>query len=211
MRRSILCLAALAAALLMLSCSTPKADLLLKNGEIYTMEPDHPWASALAVSGNKIVAVLDAEVNPYHISDDMRWMEERIGHERCKGAYAFQALLDNGALLSFGSDWPGTSAAEYLVHPRYLIHAAVNRTTLKGEPEGGWFPEQKIAVTEALQAYTINNAVAAFEGDLRGSLKAGKLADITVLDRNLLKIPPSDILRMNVDMTIVDGKVVFER
>jgi len=152
-----------------------------------------------------------AEVNPYHISDDMRWMEERIGHERCKGAYAFQSLLDNGALLSFGSDWPGTSAAEYLVHPRYLIHAAVNRTTLKGEPEGGWFPEQKITVQEALKAYTINNAVAAFEGDVRGSLKAGKLADITVLDRNLLRIPPGDILKMNVDMTIVDGKVVFER
>jgi predicted amidohydrolase YtcJ len=81
-----------------------------------------------------------AEVNPYHISDDMRWMEERIGHERCKGAYAFKSLLDNGAVLSFGSDWPGTSAAEYHVHPKYLIHAAVNRTTLKGTPEGGWFP-----------------------------------------------------------------------
>jgi predicted amidohydrolase YtcJ len=152
-----------------------------------------------------------AEINPYHISDDMRWMEERIGRERCKGAYAFRSLLDNGALLSFGSDWPGTSAAEYLVHPRYLIHAAVNRTTLKGEPEGGWFPEQKITVAEALKAYTINNAVAAFEADVRGTLKVGKLADIAVLDRNLLKIKPSEILKLNVDMTIVDGKVVFER
>ena len=99
-----------------------------------------------------------AEVNPYHISDDMRWMEERIGHERCKGAYAFKSLLDNGAMLSFGSDWPGTSAAEYHMHPKYLIHAAVNRTTLNGTPEGGWFPEQKICVDEALKAYTINNA-----------------------------------------------------
>jgi hypothetical protein len=97
------------------------------------------------------------------------------------------------------------------VHPRCLIHAAANRTTLKGEPEGGWFPEQKITVAEAWQAYTINNAVAAFEADVRGSLKAGKLADIVVLDRNLLKINPNEILKMNVDMTIVDGKVVFER
>ncbi|MFC1782257.1 amidohydrolase [Planctomycetota bacterium] len=64
-----------------------------------------------------------AEVNPYHISDDMRWMEQRIGHERCKGAYAFKSLLDNGAILSFGSDWPGTSAARYYMHPKYLIHA----------------------------------------------------------------------------------------
>lgn len=152
-----------------------------------------------------------AEVNPYHLSDDMRWMEERIGHERCKGAYAFKSLLDNGAILSFGSDWPGTSAAEYHVHPRYLIHAAVNRTTLEGTPQGGWFPEQKISVHEALKAYTINNAYAAFEEDIRGSIKVGKLADLTVCDRSLLKIAPRDILKMNVEMTIVDGKIVFEK
>ncbi|MCG8687818.1 MAG: amidohydrolase family protein, partial [Desulfobacterales bacterium] len=151
-----------------------------------------------------------AEVNPYHISDDMRWMEERIGHERCKGAYAFQTLLDNGALLSFGSDWPGTLAAEYHMHPKYLIHAAVNRTTVKGTPKGGWFPQENISVHEALKAYTINNAYAAFEADKRGSIKVGKLADITVCDRNLLKIDPRDILKMNVTMTIVDGKVVYQ-
>jgi predicted amidohydrolase YtcJ len=152
-----------------------------------------------------------AEVNPYHISDDMRWMEQRIGSERCRGAYAFKSLLDNGATLSFGSDWPGTSAAEYLVHPRYLIHAAVNRTTIKGTPEGGWYPEQKISVHEALAAYTINNAYAAFEDDNRGSISVGKLADLTVCDRNLLEIDPEEILDMNVDMTIVDGRVVFKR
>jgi hypothetical protein len=152
-----------------------------------------------------------AEVNPYHISDDMRWMEERIGHARCKGAYAFKSLLDNGAMLSFGSDWPGTSAAEYHVHPKYLIHAAVNRTTLKGTPEGGWFPEQKISVAEALRAYTINNAIAAFDGDSRGSIAAGKLADLVVVDRNLLKIDPRDLLQMNVDLTMVNGRIVFER
>jgi len=151
-----------------------------------------------------------AEVNPYHLSDDMRWMEERIGHERSKGAYAFASMLEYGTTLSFGSDWPGTSAAEYHMHPRYLIHAAVNRTTLNHTPEGGWFPEQKISVHEALKAYTINNAVAAFEGDIRGSLEAGKLADITVCDRNLLEIDPREILDMNVEMTIVDGKIVFQ-
>lgn len=152
-----------------------------------------------------------AEINPYHISDDMRWMEERIGHERCKGAYAFKSLLDNGAILSFGSDWPGTSAAEYHMHPKYLIHAAVNRTTLNHAPEGGWFPEQKISVHEALKAFTINNAYSAFEDNIRGSIKKGKLADIAVCDRNLIKIDPKDILNMEVDMTIVDGKIVFER
>jgi len=152
-----------------------------------------------------------AEVNPYHISDDMRWMEERIGYERCKGAYAFKSLLDNGALLSFGSDWPGTSVALYHMHPKYLIYAAVARKTLTGEPEGGWFPEQRISVEEAIKAYTINNAYAAFEEDTRGSLKAGKLADITIFDRNLIKIPEEEILQAEVTHTIVDGKIVFEK
>jgi predicted amidohydrolase YtcJ len=138
-------------------------------------------------------------------------MEERIGHERCKGAYAFKSLLDNGAILSFGSDWPGTSAAEYHMHPKYLIHAAVNRTTLNGKPEGGWFPEQKISVHEAIKAFTINNAYAAFEEKIRGSIKAGKLADITVCDLNLMKIDPKDILKMNTVMTIIDGKIIYQK
>ena len=152
-----------------------------------------------------------AEVNPYHISDDMRWMEERIGHERCKGAYAFKSLLDYEAMLSFGSDWPGTSAALYHMHPRYLIYAAVARKTLKGTPEGGWFPEQRISVEEAIKAYTINNANACFEDDVRGSLEVGKLADITVFDRNLLEIPEEELLEVEVVFTIIDGKVVFEK
>jgi predicted amidohydrolase YtcJ len=152
-----------------------------------------------------------AEVNPYHISDDMRWMEERIGHERSKGAYALKSLLDNGARLSFGSDWPGTSAALYHMHPKYLIYSAVTRKTLKGTPEGGWFPEQKISVAEAIRAYTINNAYAVFEDHIRGSLEAGKLADMTIFDLNLLKIPPEDILKAEVLFTIVDGKVVFRK
>lgn len=152
-----------------------------------------------------------AEVNPYHLSDDMRWMEERIGYERNKGAYAFKSFLDNGATLVFGSDWPGTSAAEYHVHPKYLLHAAVNRTTVNNTPEGGWYPEQKISMHESLKAYTINAAYATFEEDVKGSLKAGKLADIVVVDRNLMEIDSNDILNMNIDMTIVDGKIVYDR
>jgi len=152
-----------------------------------------------------------AEVNPYHISDDMRWMEERIGYERCKGAYAFRSLLDNGAILSFGSDWPGTSAAQYHVHPRYTIYAAVSRKTIEGKPEDGWFPEERISVEEAIKAYTLNNAYATFDDDIRGSVEVGKLADLTVFDRNLLDIPHREILETQVVMTIVNGKVVYER
>jgi predicted amidohydrolase YtcJ len=82
---------------------------------------------------------------------------------------------------------------------------------LKGTPEEGWFPEQKISVEEAIKAFTINNAYAAFEDDIRGSLEAGKLADITVFDRNLIKVPEAELLEVEVLYTIVDGKIVFEK
>lgn len=152
-----------------------------------------------------------AEVNPYHISDDMRWMEERIGAERCRGAYAFRSLLENGAILCFGSDWPGTSAAYYHMHPKYLIYSAVTRKTLKGTPPEGWFPEQKLTVEECLRAYTINAAAACFEADIRGSLEGGKFADITVFDRNLLRIPPEDLLNAEVLLTIIDGQIMMAK
>ncbi|MDG1858949.1 MAG: amidohydrolase family protein, partial [Emcibacteraceae bacterium] len=152
-----------------------------------------------------------AEINPYHLSDDMRWMEERIGAERSKGAYAFNSLLSNGSTLVFGSDWPGTNAAEYYNHPKYLMNAAVNRTTLQGTPEGGWNPQEKIGVADSIAAYTINGANATFEGDVRGSLKVGKLADMVIVDRNLFTIPPTDIINMEIDLTMVDGNIVYER
>jgi predicted amidohydrolase YtcJ len=152
-----------------------------------------------------------AEVNPYHIADDMRWMEERIGADRCKGAYAFKSLLDNGVRLTFGSDWPGTNAALYSVRPQDLIYAAVTRKTLKGTPPGGWFPEQRIPVKEAIRAYTVNAAYAAFDDEFRGSIKIGNLADLTIFDRNILLINPEEILKAEVMHTIVDGKIVFER
>ncbi len=152
-----------------------------------------------------------AEVNPYHLSDDMRWMEERIGHERSKGAYAFRSLINNGAALVFASDWPGTNAAEYYNHPRYLLHAAVNRTTINGTPDGGWFPEQKISLMDAMLAYTINGARATFDGDVKGSIKVGKLADLVILDRNIFDRPLEELLKLEIDMTMVDGKVVFNR
>lgn len=152
-----------------------------------------------------------AEINPYHLSDDMRWMEERIGAERSKGAYAFNSLLENGSTLVFGSDWPGTNAAEYFNHPKYLLNAAVNRTTLEGTPEGGWNPQEKISIEESIRAYTINSAHATFEGDVRGSIKVGKYADLVIVDRNLITIPPADLINMEIDLTMVNGNIVFER
>ena len=155
---------------------------------------------------------LVAEVNPYHVSDDMRWMEERIGPERLTGAYAFRKLKDAGAVLIFGSDSPGTNAARYFLNPMYGLYAAVTRQTLKGEPAAGWYPDQRLTIEEAIEAYTKGSAWASFEEDRKGILKPGMLADVAVFDRNLVEVGrsrPADLLTAKVRYTIVGGRVVF--
>jgi predicted amidohydrolase YtcJ len=149
-----------------------------------------------------------AEVQPFHLSDDMRWMEERIGAERIRGAYAFRSIAAGGATLTFGSDWPGTSAAEYPINPMLALYAAVTRQTVTGEPRGGWFPGERVGIEQALRAYTIDSAWANFEEKERGSIETGKLADLAVLSKNLLVIAPEEILDTRVTHTIVGGRVV---
>ncbi|MPY88958.1 MAG: amidohydrolase family protein [Luteitalea sp.] len=151
-----------------------------------------------------------AEVQPYHAIDDMRWMEERIGR-RARGAYAFRTLKDAGVRLSFGSDWPGTNASWYSVNPLHGIYAAVTRQTLDGNPRGGWFPQERIDVETALRAYTVNNAWAAAEEAVKGSITPGKLADLVVLDRNPFEVEPAEIKDINVLYTVLDGRIVHER
>jgi predicted amidohydrolase YtcJ len=152
-----------------------------------------------------------AEVQPYHVTDDMRWMEERIGYERCKGAYAFKTLQENGCTLSFGSDWPGTNASYYPVNPFFGLYAAVTRQTLNGEPEEGWFSEQRVSLEEALKAYTYGSAYGAFEETIKGTISPGKLADFAVLDTDLFSTSPEQWLKAKVDLTIVGGKVVYKK
>ena len=150
-----------------------------------------------------------AEVQPFHLSDDMRWMEERIGAERTKGAYAFKSIQASGAVLSFGTDWPGTSASEYPINPMLGLYAAVTRQTVTGKPADGWFPNERITIAEAIKAYTYNTAYANFEETTKGSIEVGKLADLTVLSKNLLKVAPKEYLNTDIIYTIVDGKIVY--
>lgn len=154
---------------------------------------------------------LIAEVQPYHCIDDMRWMEERIGRERARGAYAFRSLIEGGATMSFGSDWPGTNASYYPINPLLGIYAAVTRQTLSGQPPAGWFPEQRVTMEEAIRFFTLANAYATFEENIKGSLKEGKLADVVVLDRDILSRPPKELLETQVLYTIFDGRIVYEK
>ena len=154
---------------------------------------------------------LIAETNPSQIADDMRWLIHRLGPEREQMAFPFREFTDQGIVMNFGSDVPGNAGAIFFNHPKYVLNAAVNRTNNEAEPEGGWLPQHKISIEEAMRAFTINGAYACLREDsVRGSIKAGKLADITVIDRNILA-NPDDLLNLQIEMTIVDGKVVFER
>ena len=152
-----------------------------------------------------------AEVQPFHLSDDMRWMEERIGFERTKGAYAFKSIQASGAVLCFGTDWPGTSASEYPINPMLGLYAAVTRQTVTGQPAAGWFPNERISIEDAIRAYTYGTAYANFEEKIKGSIEAGKLADLTVLSKNLLKVAPKEYLTTDTLYTIVAGKVVYQK
>lgn len=150
-----------------------------------------------------------AEMQPYHTIDDMRWMEERIG-ERARWAYAFRTLEEAGVLLSFGSDWPGTNAAWYTSSPLVGMYSAVTRQTLDGFPEEGWFPEERISAESALRAYTVNNAFASGEEDVKGRIAEGYYADIVVVDRNPLEVNPPDLKDLRVELTVVGGRIVHD-
>jgi predicted amidohydrolase YtcJ len=147
-----------------------------------------------------------ASMQPYHAIDDGRWADGRIGPERIRGTYAFRSLLDAGVTLAFGSDW---SVAP--MDPVMGIYAAVTRRTLDGKHPGGWVPEQRITVAEALRAYTMGSAYASFDENMKGSIEPGKVADIAVLSMDILSIDPADIARAQVALTVFDGHIVYER
>ena len=145
-----------------------------------------------------------ASMQPAHCIFDMAWAEARLGPVRCKTAYAWKSLLDHGVHLAFGSDWPVAP-----INPMLGIYAAVSRRDTLGFPEGGWYPRQKLTIEQALAAYTIGSAYAEWMENEKGSLEQGKLADIVILDHNLFKVSPNEILHTKVVYTIVDGKIVY--
>jgi len=146
-----------------------------------------------------------ASMQPSHCSDEIRWADARLGPVRSKGAYAWAWFADAGVTLAFGSDFPVA-----VVDPFYGLYAATTRRQPDGEPAGGWHPEQRLTLNEALRAFTAGPAYASFTEDRVGVLAVGRRADLTVVDRDLFRIPPEDLLHVKVRMTIIDGEPVYQ-
>jgi predicted amidohydrolase YtcJ len=147
-----------------------------------------------------------ASIQPSHCIDDMRWAEKRIGKERCTDSYRFKSLVDAGAKVAFGTDWPVEP-----LNPMLGLYAAVTREFPEGGPAGGWQPNEKLSMEQAIEFYTLGSAFAEFMENKKGTIEPGKLADIIVLSNNLFEIPPQKILETQVLITIFDGKVVYKR
>ena len=145
-----------------------------------------------------------ASMQPTHCTSDMAWAEKRVGPSRIKGAYAWRSVLRTGAHVPISSDFPGET-----LNPFYGIYAAVTRQDPQGRPDGGWHPEQRMTIEEALRGYTIEAAYAEFEEKQKGSIEQGKLADLIVVSRDPGKIAPSELLRIAVLKTFVNGKLVY--
>jgi predicted amidohydrolase YtcJ len=130
-----------------------------------------------------------------------------IGPKRLPNSFAWRSLEKAGARLVFSSDWPASISLD----PIRGIHNAVNRQTVTGLPAGGWLPAQRVSVETALRAYTVNGAYASFEEGVKGQIQPGMLADVVILSQDLFRIPPGEIHKTRVDVTVFDGRVIYTR
>jgi predicted amidohydrolase YtcJ len=144
-----------------------------------------------------------ASMQPNHLLTDMNWAVARVGEQRARYSYAWKQFLDNGVALAFGTDYPVEP-----ITPFRGVYAAVTRKNEAGTKE--FFPEQKLTIQQAIAAYTTGAAYAEFAEQEKGVLAPGMLADFVVLDRDLTKVPPHDILGTKVLRTVVGGKTVYE-
>jgi predicted amidohydrolase YtcJ len=146
-----------------------------------------------------------ASMQPVHATSDMNMAEDRVGPQRIKGGYAWRRLLDSGAVIASGSDFPVE-----LPNPFHGLYAAVARQDREGMPEGGWYADQALTRAEALHSFTLAAAYAARQEDRLGSLERGKWADFIVIDRDYFEVPASEIDDIRVLQTWVGGKLVYE-
>src|SRR6185295_819624 len=144
-------------------------------------------------------------MQPSHAIGDLHFAPSRLGMERLKGAYAWNSFLKTGVIIPGGSDAPVERG-----EPMIEFYAAAARKDIKGYSGEGWHPEEKVTREQALKMFTIWPAYVAFEENLRGSIEVGKLADLTILSADIMKIPEMEILKTRCVMTVINGEIVYE-
>ncbi|HEX8458105.1 MAG TPA: amidohydrolase [Pyrinomonadaceae bacterium] len=147
-----------------------------------------------------------ASMQPAHAISDKRWAQDRLGEYRVQGAYAWHMMRSFGVHVPFGTDWPVEP-----INPYLGLYAAVTRRSTDGDPHGGWWPQQRLTIADAIRCYTAESAYASFEETKKGQIAPGMLADIAVHTRDLLTIRPEEIWQTETAITIFGGKIVYER
>ena len=195
------------------------ADASVSRAELKEMKRDVEQDYALRrhrIEHSQVVAPTDfarfrdlgviASMQPSHAISDKRWAQDRLGEYRVQGAYAWHMMRSFGVRVPFGTDWPVEP-----INPYLGLYAAVTRRSVEGDPAGGWWPQQRLSIADAIRCYTAESAFASFEEKEKGQLAPGLLADMTVHSRDLLAIKPEEILQTEAVMTILGGKIVYER
>jgi len=177
--------------------------------------PPKPW-NRHRVEHAQVVAPSDfarfgkmgviASMQPSHAISDKRWAQDRLGEYRVQGAYAWHMMQAFNVRVPFGTDWPVEPISPYLG-----LYAAVTRQSTEGDPAGGWWPQERLTMAAAIRCYTAEGAYASFEEKEKGQIAPGMLADLVVHSRDLLTIEPKEILQTEVLMTILGGRVIYER
>jgi hypothetical protein len=177
---------------------------------LMTDSPRHRIEHAQVVSPLDFARFRDlgvvASMQPSHAISDKRWAQDRLGEYRVLGAYSWHTMLAHGVHTAFGTDWPVEP-----INPYLGLYAAVTRQSTEGEPAGGWWPQERVPMAAAIRAYTAGGAYASFEEKEKGQIVVGMLADLAVHSKDLLALAPEEILKTEVDITIFDGRVVYER
>ncbi|MBU1421606.1 MAG: amidohydrolase [Bacteroidetes bacterium] len=181
-----------------LIAKSKKSDLRLRIEHAQVLDPtDIPRFKALGVLPS---------MQPIHATSDMDWAAARLGAQRVKGAYAWKSLINTGAIIPAGSDFPND-----IMQPLWGFYAEITRTDQDGNPIGGWYPQECMSREEALKSYTLWAAYSSFQENKRGTVEIVKLADLTILSKDIMKISPEAILTTEVEYTIVGGNIVFKK
>jgi predicted amidohydrolase YtcJ len=193
--------------------ATPQEETKKVGEQVVSSEvvsPRHRIEHAQVVAPSDFARFRDlgviASMQPSHAISDKRWAQERLGEYRVMGAYAWHTMMSYGVHVPFGTDWPVES-----INPYLGLYAAVTRQSTDGQPPGGWWPEERITIQDAIRNYTAESAYASFEENDKGQIAPHMLADLTVHTRDLLTIPPAEILQTEAAMTILGGRIVYEK